>query len=130
MIYLASPYTHPDQAVREQRFDAACVATASLMRAGKSVFSPIVHSHPLVRYGLPVEWEFWQTHDCEHLKRSDCLIVLTLDGWETSRGVQAEIKIASDMEIPIHHLSPAMISTQSSGIVSINWRPLSQSTST
>jgi hypothetical protein len=61
MIYLACPYTHPNPAVREQRFEAACVATASLMRSGKTVFSPIVHSHPLVHYGLPIEWEFWQS---------------------------------------------------------------------
>ncbi len=49
MIYLASPYTHVDAAVRESRFDAACLAMSTLMRAGLSVYSPIVHSHPLVR---------------------------------------------------------------------------------
>ena len=83
MIYLASPYTHVDAAVRESRFDAACLATSTLLRAGLHVYSPIVHSHPLVRYGLPIEWEFWQAHDCEHLRRCDSVIVLTLDGWKT-----------------------------------------------
>lgn len=130
MIYLACPYTHPNQAVREQRFEAACAATATLMRSGKSVFSPIVHSHPLVRYGLPVEWEFWQAQDCEHLRRCDCVVVLTLEGWETSRGVQAELRLASELQLPIHYLSSAMISMQSSGSVNINCRPPSQSTST
>ena len=28
MIYLASPYSHEDQSVRENRFQAACKATA------------------------------------------------------------------------------------------------------
>ena len=32
MIYLASPYTHPDPGVREARFDAACLATVELVR--------------------------------------------------------------------------------------------------
>jgi Domain of unknown function (DUF1937). len=47
MIYLASPYSHPDPLVREARFDAACRAMADLVHAGQIVFSPIVHGHPL-----------------------------------------------------------------------------------
>ncbi|MDZ4851701.1 MAG: DUF1937 family protein [Pirellulaceae bacterium] len=129
MIYLASPYTHVDPSVREQRFSAACMAAAALMRAGRSVYSPIVHSHPLVQYGLPIEWEYWQVHDCEHLRRCNCVVVLTLDGWKTSRGVQAEIDLAIDMDLPVHYVSPAMISNWSGGDTSINVRPLSQETS-
>ncbi len=34
MIYLASPYSHPDVAVREARFHAACRAAAEFMRDG------------------------------------------------------------------------------------------------
>ncbi|GIW55540.1 MAG: hypothetical protein KatS3mg082_1944 [Nitrospiraceae bacterium] len=34
MIYLASPYSHPDPAVREERFHAACRAAAALLLAG------------------------------------------------------------------------------------------------
>jgi hypothetical protein len=52
VIYLASPYSHPNPAVREQRFQAACQAAAALLRSGQAVFAPIVHSHPLVAYGL------------------------------------------------------------------------------
>jgi hypothetical protein len=129
MIYLASPYTHVDAAVRESRFDAACLATSTLMRAGLSVYAPIVHSHPLVRYGLPIEWEFWQAHDCEHLQRCDEVMVLTLDGWKTSRGVQAEIALAIELDLPIRYLSPSMISNLSGGDDSISIRPLSQETS-
>ncbi len=129
MIYLASPYTHPNPVVREKRFDAACAAAAWLMRAGLSVYAPIAHSHPLVRYGLPIEWEFWQANDCEHMKRCNELLVLTLDGWKTSRGVQAEIDLAIEMGLPIRYLSPSMISNVSGGDTSISVRPLSQETS-
>ena len=123
MIYLASPYTHTDAAVRESRFHAACSATASLMRAGLHVYSPIVHSHPLVRYGLPIEWEFWQAHDFKHLRRCDSMIVLTLDGWKLSRGVQAEINLAIAMDLPIHYLSPETISNWSGGDTNMSLRP-------
>lgn len=41
MIYLASPYSHPAPAVRQERYEAACAATATLTREGHPVFSPI-----------------------------------------------------------------------------------------
>ena len=129
MIYLASPYTHVDDAVRESRFDAACLATSTLLRAGLHVYSPIVHSHPLVRYGLPIEWEFWRAQDFEHLRRCDEVILLTLDGWKASRGVQAEIELAIERDLQIRYLSPSMISNMSGGDTNMSMRPLSQETS-
>jgi hypothetical protein len=62
MIYLCSPYTHPDPAVREARYEAACRTAAHLMRSGKIVFSPIAHSHGIAQYGLPKDWSFWIHH--------------------------------------------------------------------
>ena len=44
MIYLASPYSDPDPAVRQSRFEAACKATAEMLRAGLIVFSPVMWS--------------------------------------------------------------------------------------
>ena len=106
MIYLASPYSHPDPAIRHERFRAACRAAAGLMRSGRTVFSPIVHCHPLVEFGLPSDWAFWQRCDLEHLKRCDEVIVLTLEGWEASVGVQAEIQIATELGRPVSYLEP------------------------
>jgi Domain of unknown function (DUF1937) len=104
MIYLASPYTHPDPQVRKVRFDAACRATAQLIRAGQAVFSPIVHGHPLVRFGLPTDWSFWQWFDLEYLRRCDEMLVLQIDGWQESEGVQAEIALASALGKRIEYL--------------------------
>jgi Domain of unknown function (DUF1937) len=58
MIYLASPYSHPDATVRESRFRAACQAVVALLLTGEVVFAPIVHCHPLVEYGLPTAGTF------------------------------------------------------------------------
>jgi hypothetical protein len=60
MIYLASPYSHPGPAVRHERFCAARRAAASFVRAGRLVYSSIVHGHPLVEFGLPTDWAFWR----------------------------------------------------------------------
>ena len=107
MIYLASPYTHPDPAVRELRFQAACAATAALIHAGHAVYSPVVHSHPLTAYGLPSEWAFWGRTDLPHLEICEELVVLTLDGWEESTGVQAEMRHARVLGKPVRYLEPA-----------------------
>ncbi|MEX0937329.1 MAG: DUF1937 family protein [Pirellulales bacterium] len=106
MIYLASPYSHDDANVREARYEAACRAVASLLRSGCFAYSPIVHSHPLAAYGLPTDWKFWESIDRRHLSHCDELAVLTLDGWTTSVGVQAEIRIAHEYGKPVRYVAP------------------------
>ncbi|GIX04608.1 MAG: hypothetical protein KatS3mg114_0477 [Planctomycetaceae bacterium] len=106
MIYLASPYSHTEAVVREERFRAACLATAHLIAAGHVVFSPIVHGHPLVDHGLPTDWPFWERFDRDHLQRCDEVVVLMLDGWRESVGVAAEIRIAEELGKPVRYLAP------------------------
>lgn len=105
MIYLASPYSHPDPAVREARFQTACMATAALIRAGEAVFSPVVHCHPLLQYGMQGDWETWRQFDSVVLARCDELVVLEMDGWEVSAGVEEEIALARGLGLPVRHLS-------------------------
>ncbi|MGE0607702.1 MAG: DUF1937 family protein [Pirellulales bacterium] len=107
MIYLASPYSHPDFRVRERRFQDACRAAAGLLRAGVAVFSPIAHSHPIASCGVSTSWDFWSQVDREFLSRCDMLAVLTLPGWRESVGVQAEIKLAIDLHLPVVFVEPA-----------------------
>lgn len=109
MIYLASPYSHPDPAVREQRLREACRAAAALLRAGHAVVSPIAHSHALVEHGLPNDWSFWELHDRELLARCDEVLVLQLDGWIESVGVQAEIAMARELGKPLQFLEPSLV---------------------
>ena len=101
MIYLASPYSHPEPLVRDQRFLAACRATVRQLLAGHSVFSPIVRGHPLVGLGLPADWNFWARHDEQHLSRCDQLLVLPVEGWQASEGVRAEIELAKRLGLPV-----------------------------
>jgi len=106
MIYLAMPYSALQPEIREQRFQIACRVTAALLRSGLAIFSPICHSHVLVEHGLPGDWQFWAKYDREHLQNCDELLVLTLPGWPESVGVQAEIQIATELNIPIRYLDP------------------------
>lgn len=108
MIYLASPYSSLDPEVRQQRFHEACRATAALLRQGQSVYSPIAYTHPLAEHGLPSDWSFWEKYDREYLAQCDEVVVLTLDGWETSVGVQEEIRIARELDKPVRYLAPEL----------------------
>ena len=105
MIYLVSPYTHADPRVREERFRAACQATAELMRAGQPTLSPVMFGHLLTEYNLPGDWSFWAPFATEYLQRCDEVVVLMLDGWQESVGVQAEIRIAEANGTPVRYVA-------------------------
>lgn len=105
MIYLASPYSHPDPSVRVARFHAACKAAADLMVKGHVVFSPIAHSHPIAMAGdLPLGWEYWEAFDRQMLSICSGVFVLQLPGWEESKGLKAELALAEEMGIPVVYL--------------------------
>lgn len=105
LIYLATPYSHPDPEVMKQRFHSVNKVAAKLMKEGLHIFSPISHSHPIaIENDLPTNWEYWESYDRAFLKASRKLIVLKLDGWENSVGVTAEIKIAKELGIEIEYI--------------------------
>lgn len=102
LIYLASPYSHPDADVRERRFQAVCKAAGELMQLGYVVFSPIAHSHSIAALcDMPKDWAFWERQDTAILGRCSAMIVLKLDGWEQSIGIKAEVEFAQKRGIPV-----------------------------
>lgn len=110
MIYLASPYTHPDPKVRESRFHDVCKVAGRLMQKGHHVFSPIVHSHPIsIVCGLPTVWKFWKKHDVDFLKWCTQLWIAQFSGWNESVGVSKEIKIVQRMKKPIYYVDPVFL---------------------
>lgn len=109
MVYLASPYSHPDAIVREDRFKQICAIAGKLMEDGNVIFCPIAMSHPiaLAHPVLPTDWLYWETFDTEFIRASEKLIVAMMDGWESSTGVNAEIAIANEIGIPVEYLEVA-----------------------
>ena len=105
LIYLASPYSHEDPEIRQQRFETVCFVAANLMREGRHVFSPIAHSHPIaVKGDLPLDFSYWEEFDRKMVSACQELWVVRMDGWVESRGVKAEIKIAEEVGIPVRYL--------------------------
>ncbi len=105
LTYLASPYSNPDPTVEENRFKITCLVAGLLMNQGLFVFSPIAHCHPIaVSVALPRDYSYWKEY-CE-LTLGQCreLLVLTIDGWETSKGVKGEIEFAEKNNMPIRYV--------------------------
>jgi len=108
LIYLACPYSDPNKDIRESRYKEALKATVELFRIGNHVYSPIVHSH-YIEVGLGIEkpgFDFWRDYDLRLISHSDILMVLTICGWNKSKGVAAEIDYAQSIRLPVIYISP------------------------
>lgn len=102
MIYLASPYSHPDPEIREQRYQEALHAVFYHSGSGLAVYSPIVHWHPVaLKYDLPKDAAFWANQNRAMLKKATQLVVLNVEGWRQSEGVAQELDWAQEFKIPI-----------------------------
>ena len=108
IVYLASPYSHPDKAVEVARFEQVCEIAARLMCDGTVVFCPIAHARPikLTKNPPPDTHNFWLAQDFAILSRCDKLVVAEMDGWKQSYGVQEEILFAIKLQIPIEYIKP------------------------
>lgn len=104
MIYIASPFSSPDLAVRRWRYDKACELTVHFLRSGIHVFCPVTYSYFLAEeFGLDGSWDFWKKLDTDFIDRCDELLVYKLPGWERSVGVRAEVEYASSRNKPVNY---------------------------
>jgi hypothetical protein len=109
LVYLASPYTNPDDAIKEKNYEMVSEIAAVLTAEGHVVFSPISYGHNLIKFkDMPGDWAFWFNFCVTFLLKCDKLIVCKMPGWEHSVGVQEEIEIASKHCIPIEFIDVKM----------------------
>lgn len=104
--YLAIPYSHEDVKVKELRFEIANFVSAKLMQEGEIVFSPITHSHPLVKYGLPGDWEYWKKQDESFLNICDSISIVQIQGWTESKGIRDEVAWMRKRGIEPEYINP------------------------
>lgn len=111
LYYLASPYTHKDIRVRKIRAERATMAAIDLLHQQVFVFAPIPYNAPWEQYDRKIrgDWKFWSKFDKAFIDRCDAVLVLTLDGWKQSVGVQAEIRYAKRQKKPILYISEQQI---------------------
>jgi hypothetical protein len=101
-IYIASPYTHQDPNIMQQRYEDVAEYTAILIRQNLFALSPIVHGHYLaLAHNLPGDYSFWENYSKALLRASSSVRVYCIPGWEESKGVRAEIELAEKLSKPV-----------------------------
>lgn len=115
-IYLATPYSHANPAIRQARFEAVTKAAGELIAQGHLVFSPITHGHPINQMcGTPTNYEYWREFNNSMIWWCDALWLLMLDGWESSEGMKREHDYAdvvddtSEHNIQIEYIDPVTL---------------------
>lgn len=109
LIYLAAPYWHPEPLEIESRFCAMNKITAQIISEQDAVipFSPISYTHRISHH---CEDDFdWYTWDLQFLARCEGMIIMMLDGWEESKGIQIEIGFCKRHGIPYTYSTPEKI---------------------
>lgn len=109
LVYLASPLTNADPAVRKERTVAVSRACGWLMsnRQDFFFFSPIAAVDTISReHSLPYKWEFWAALDECMLSRCEEFWILCIPGFKNSTGVSAERVIAARLGLPLRFVIP------------------------
>lgn len=97
LYYIASPYAHPDLKVQKQRVVDVAKAVKHIALEWKGIvpFSPILYTSTLVADGMEAGPPGgWYHFDLSFLRKADCLMVLELEGWNSSIGIAIEIAFA------------------------------------
>lgn len=107
MIYLASPYSHPEERIRIRRYLLTREFVWHHLQLGVSLFSPIVYAHQFARdFSAPIDAASWQFFNDDVLELCNAMWILTLPEWDKSVGVNAEIAYAIRMGIPYSFVEP------------------------
>ena len=107
LIYLACPLRHADPSIQRKRCFAAHYVTAKLFSQGLHVFSPLTHNEVLIDLLQDtIPGEHWLQFDLKILRHCSELLILKMEGWDISKGVQREILFAEAHKIPIGYAEP------------------------
>ena len=113
-IYLACPYTCQEfktlrarKRIEYRRFKLITEISCLLVEQGVAHFSPITQSHIQKNVANEMgitfvsDWETWKNFDLMMLRGCTELYVARFPGWENSVGLNAEIKFAERLKMPI-----------------------------
>lgn len=90
--YIGSPYSkYPGGLV--EAFKRVCRVTGRFAQAGVPAYSPIAHTHPIAAEGAldPHDHSIWLPFDGPLMEAARGLVVVMMDGWQDSIGLQFEI---------------------------------------
>lgn len=82
------------------------MAAGHLIAQGIPAYSPIAHTHPIaVECGIdPLDHEIWLPADRPMMDAACGLVVVKMDGWQESKGVNYEITRFLEQGKPVHYM--------------------------
>lgn len=108
LIYLASPYSHPELTIEKWRYGEITRIAAKLHKTYRYAFIlPITQSHELKAWEPKLGGSFakWRDRDLHFISKSDEVWVVMMEGWKESIGVLAEIDFAISKNIPVKYMN-------------------------
>lgn len=104
-IFVACPYNHEDEEVKQTRLLTLKEYCLSLFKEGHSPISPLIMGLSIAEVGaLPTDTETWANYSKVLLKGCDEVHVLCLKDWELSTGVNYERFEADKLKITIKYI--------------------------
>lgn len=107
LVYLATPYSKYSFGL-ERAFEDAAALAATMLRIGIKIYSPIVHCHPVGRFGNldPLDHSIWLPFDEAMMRASAALLIAHMPGWRESKGIAHEIDFFTRERKPIFDFVP------------------------
>lgn len=105
MIYLGTPYSHPNPLIEDIRFELAMSVAATLATHSIPCYVPIAFWHPTSRkHSLPGDHEFWLLQDYAMIERCDEGWFMASEGFHSSKGIRHEIECFEALGKPVYLL--------------------------
>lgn len=124
MVYLASPYTHPNFFVRLYRFYKITKIAAQLYKKKKvCMFLPITQSAMMgwLVKGLGSTFKSWKDVDLKAIRKCDEVWVVRMKGWDKSIGVLAELEYARKHYKIVRFVNPQTLEVK---VIPFYWETL------
>lgn len=104
LAYIAAPYSNVADKQALMRDIAKFSGLYMMKHPDWYAVTGLVHHYATLEVPeLGTDYEFWQDWCTLFMSKCDKLIVLTVDGWERSAGVAAEVEFARANNIPIEY---------------------------
>lgn len=104
ICYLAAPYSHESERIKEYRMHQFYVYDAFLSRQGIFTVSPLYKVETTKHGKMPDDWEYWKEYSYTLLSMCNKMVVMMMHGWETSTGVKAEIEYCEKHGIEVEYV--------------------------
>lgn len=103
--YLASPYSKY-KAGLEIAFIHVSNVAGELLKHGVHTYCPISHTHPIACYGgLDLySHDMFMPLDEQFMKNAHGMLIVEMEGWDKSYGIQLEIDFFKQKNRPIYNL--------------------------